>query len=280
MPDPALLALGSALCYGFVDFAGGLLARRAEFAAVAFAGQVGGFVFMLGVALLFTTADPSMPDLGWGAVSGLGTAVGMVFLYRGLIGGAMSIVVPISAVGSVTVPVLVGMTLLGERPSVPGLAGIGLAVIALGAVSRSGAGDAEGAKSSVRDALIASAGFAVQYLALAQAAPEAGLWPVVASRLAATSAILPIVIRRGNGVRLPWRFAVGSAVNGCFAALSLVLYLLATRQGLTTIAVVLASFYPVVPVVLGIVALRERPGPVRSAGLVLAAAAVVLLGYG
>ncbi|ONF72362.1 hypothetical protein [Amycolatopsis keratiniphila] len=60
MPDPTLLALGSALCYGFVDFAGGLLARRAEFAAVAFAGQVGGFLFMLGAVLLFTTADPSM----------------------------------------------------------------------------------------------------------------------------------------------------------------------------------------------------------------------------
>ncbi|ONF72361.1 hypothetical protein AVR91_0209090 [Amycolatopsis keratiniphila subsp. keratiniphila] len=79
------------------------------------------------------------------------------------------------------------------------------------AVSRSGAGDAEGAKSSVRDALIASAGFAVQYLALAQAVPEAGLWPVVASSLAATSAILPIVIRRWNGVRLPWRSVSGPA---------------------------------------------------------------------
>jgi drug/metabolite transporter (DMT)-like permease len=125
---------------------------------------------------------------------------------------------------------------------------------------------------AARDALIASASFAVQYLALAQAAPQAGLWPVLT--------ILPMALPAGKGLSLPRGPAVLSALNGCFAALSLMLYMFATRQELTTIAVVLASFYPVVPVVLGIVALRERPTWVQAAGLAGAAVAVVLLGLG
>ncbi|MDO0938588.1 hypothetical protein QQY66_45285 [Streptomyces sp. DG2A-72] len=40
----ALLALASAVCYGIVDFAGGLLSRRVHFAVVTFLGQVGGLV--------------------------------------------------------------------------------------------------------------------------------------------------------------------------------------------------------------------------------------------
>lgn len=280
MPDPTLLALGSALSYGLVDFAGGLLARRAASVAIAFAGQAAGFVFMLGAALLLTPEVPSLPDLGWGAASGVGTGFGMVFLFRAMASGALSIVVPVSAVGSVTLPVIAGVALLGERPSAPAWFGIGLAICALWAVSRSSHGDGPGATPAARVALIASVGFAVQYLALAQAAPQAGLWPLVASRLAATLTVLPMALPSGSSLRLPSRLAVLSALNGCFAALSLMLYLFATREGLTTIAVVLASFYPVVPVVLGIVALRERPSRIQAAGLAGAAAAVVLLGFG
>ncbi|MEV6910810.1 EamA family transporter [Amycolatopsis sp. NPDC051071] len=280
MAAPVLLALGSALSYGFVDFAGGMLARRAVFTAVAFACQAGGFVFMIGVVLILPSASPSMADLWWGAASGVGTGVGMVFLYRGMVRGAMSVVVPVSAVGSVTLPVLAGVLLFGERPSAVAWGGIAVAISALWAVSRSGPGEGTGPTPHTRDALIASCGFAVQYLALAQAAPEAGLWPVVASRFAATLTVLPMALTTGNGVRLSPRHTVYAVLIGSLAALSLLLYMLATQRGLTAIAVVLSSFYPVVPVVLGIVALRERPSRTQAAGLAGAAAAVVLLAFG
>jgi uncharacterized membrane protein len=40
----------------------------------------------------------------------------MMFLYRGLSPGDMSVVVPVSAVGGIALPVLVGVTLLGDCP--------------------------------------------------------------------------------------------------------------------------------------------------------------------
>ncbi|MGH3731734.1 MAG: EamA family transporter [Micromonosporaceae bacterium] len=44
--------------------------------------------------------------------------------------------------------------------------------------------------------------------------------------------------------------------------------------------VVVASLYPVIPVLLGITVLRERPTKPQVGGLLLAAVAVVLLGIG
>ncbi|MEV0074474.1 hypothetical protein [Amycolatopsis sp. NPDC050768] len=54
-----LLALASAVCYGLSDFVGGLVSRRAPFAAVALIGQGGGLL----LALLLT------PILSSGAVT-------------------------------------------------------------------------------------------------------------------------------------------------------------------------------------------------------------------
>ncbi|MFI5613406.1 EamA family transporter [Amycolatopsis sp. NPDC051903] len=269
-----LLALASAICYGLSDFVGGLVARRAPFAAVALIGQVGGLVLALAVApMLPAAASPA--DLGWGALSGVGTGVGMVFLFRGLARGAMSVVVPTSAVAGVALPVLAGVAFLGERPALATWLGIAIAVPALWLVSRTGTATGATAGPAV-DGLIASVGIAVQYLALAQAGPAAGAWPLVAGRVAAILTLVPWAAFRG--LRLPAaRLTLFAALSGAAAALALLCYLLATRHQLVVIAVVLSSLYPVLPVLLGIFLLRERLRTLQVCGLVTAAAAVVLL---
>ena len=263
----ALLALASALAYGIADYAGGVLSRRAHFGTVAFLGQVGGLVFALAAAP-FVPAPVSLAGLGWGALSGVGTGVGMLFLYRGVSRGAMSVVVPVSAVGGVAIPVVVGVALLGDRPSLLAWAGIVVAVPALWLVAHT-RGPAK--PDGVGDALIASVGIAVQYLALAQA--EAGLWAVVAGRVAAALVVLP-------AVRRPVTAVVPAAACGAAAALALTCYLLATWQQLVTVAVVLSSLYPAIPVLLGITLLRERLTGTQIFGLVCAGAAVGLLVVG
>jgi drug/metabolite transporter (DMT)-like permease len=303
----ALLALASAACYGLADVAGGLLSRRADFALVALAGQAGGLALTVPVALLLPTATPAAQDVGWGALSGVGTGLGMVFLYRGLSRGAMSVVVPVSAVGGVALPVLIGVALLGDRPSLISWTGIAAAVPALWLVSRGGNDEQHSASSTGTaasvDGLIAGAGIALQYVALAQAAPAAGIWPVTAGRLTALITVLITVLStalpaalapahsrrahprprlpglpRPSGLPLP--YAAGAAATGMVAALALVLYLLATREQLLVIAVVLASLYPVIPVLLALTVLRERPTPLQAAGLLGAAAAIGLLTAG
>jgi drug/metabolite transporter (DMT)-like permease len=270
----ALLALASAVCYGLSDFVGGLLSRRASFAAVALTGQLGGLLLGLVVALTVDAAAVASSDLWWGAVSGVGTGVGMVFLFRGLGRGAMSVVVPVSAVAGVALPVLVGVAFLGERPSPWSWLGIAVAVPGLWLVSHTGAPTGPAAGAAV-DGLIASVGIAVQYLALAQAGPAAGAWPIVAGRVAAILTILPWAV--ATGARLPARLSLSAAGTGAAAALALLCYLLATRHQLLVIAVVLSSLYPVIPVLLGITVLRERLTTTQAGGLLAAGAAVILL---
>lgn len=270
------LALASAACYGVADLAGGLLSRRANVAVVAVIGQVAGLVFLLPVALLLP-AQPAVRDLGWGALSGVGTGIGMLFLYRGLRSGAMSVVVPVSAVGGLSIPVLVGVALLGDRPSMLSTLGIGVAVPALWLVSRTGAARGSVAASATLDALVASAGISLQYLALAPADPRSGIWPVVAGRL---TAAITIALLLRQPPRVPARLFLGAALTGGCAALALVTYLLATRQQLVTVAVVLSSLYPVIPVLLGLTVLRERLTGRQVVGLFAAGTAIVLLTVG
>jgi drug/metabolite transporter (DMT)-like permease len=67
---------------------------------------------------------------------------------------------------------------------------------------------------------------------------------------------------------------------GAGAALGLTLFQLAAQRELPAVAVVIASLYPALPVVLGLVLLHERVGRWQAVGLVSAGAATVLLAAG
>ncbi|WP_285486948.1 DMT family transporter [Amycolatopsis taiwanensis] len=273
-----LLALASAACYGLSDFAGGLLSRRASFVAVALIGQLSGLALAFVAAAITTSALPGLADLGWGAASGVGTGIGMMFLFRGLSRGAMSVVVPVSAVGGVALPVLVGVT-LGSRPSPVTWLGIALTLPALWLVSQPRRGTGRQVLPAMADGLIASGGIALQYLALAQAGPHSGLWPVVAGRVTAAATIAALAVPVGTGLRLrlPTRHTLTAVMTGGSAALALVCYLLATRDQLMVVAVVLSSLYPVIPVLLGIGVLGERLSRQQIAGTVGAGLAIALI---
>lgn len=277
-----LLALGSAVNYGLSDYVGGVASRRASFLRIAMLGQIGAFV-VVGLAAPFVS--PTMPpwaDLAWGGLSGVGTAIGMTFLFRGMGRGAVSIVVPTSAVGGVALPILVGVAVLGERPELLAWLGIALTVPALWVISRGNGGDGHAARTAVLDGLVASVGIALQYLALAQAGPDSGVWAVVAGRVTsiATVLVLRVIVSdkhtevAEDGSR---RATYGGLLAGALAGLALVCFLYATRSELVTVAVVVASLYPVVPVILSVTVLRERLSRVQGVGLVAAMAATVMI---
>ncbi|WP_197681561.1 EamA family transporter [Actinopolymorpha singaporensis] len=305
----AVLALGSAACFGLADYVGGLLTRRANATSVAFTVQASGALVVL-AGLAVTASDTSdtygtcVAALGWGALSGVGTAVGVLFLYKGMAGGPMSVVVPLSTMGGVVLPVLVGVTLLSEKPSPSAWVGIVLAVPAIALVCAAGGSGTRVGRAAVVAALVSSVGFALQYVALAQAGSSAGLWPVAAGRVASMLTMvvsIPVAkwmsqLRsapetapgsapesqptRRSPLKLPPRLALAAAGNGILAAAGLTLYLAATGQTSMSVAVVLSSLYPVVPVLLGVVVLRERLTRRQVAGLATAAVTVVLVTAG
>jgi drug/metabolite transporter (DMT)-like permease len=279
----ALLALVSSLAYGLSDVVGGLASRRVRPLLVASVGQVGGLAAMAIAVAVLPRADPAAADLAWGALSGLGTAAAMIFLFRGMARGAMSVVVPVSAVGGVALPVVVGVALLGDRPSPTAWIGVALVLPSLWLVSR-GAGNGAPTAPALRDGLASGVGVAVQYLGLAQAGPTAGLWPVLAGRVTAVVAVAALgwvaarrrgaVVDPGPSRRVPVVLAVAA---GVLAAVALTAYLIAARTEYVSVAVVLSSLYPVVPVVVGLAVLGERVRRLQAVGLAGALIAAALV---
>ncbi|MBD3006177.1 DMT family transporter [Streptomyces sp. 5-10] len=295
-----LLAVASALCFGTTHFLSGLVSRHRHGVTVAACAQAGGTVVSLVPVLLTQDANAPPSALGWGALSGLGTGVGVACLYWSMNQGPMSVVVPVSDVTAVGLPVLAGIALLGDRPSPPALTGIALGLPALWLVSRgesrgprgprgpceprepreSRLGHGQGAdrsRSAVVMALVAGVGLAVHFFALARIPASAGWWPVVVSRAVSVAVILALFPATGASLRLPRRAAAVAAVAGALGTLATILYLLATRQELLSVAVVLSALYPAVPVLLALTFLRERITRPQAVGLLGAGLAIGLI---
>jgi len=273
-----ILALGAALAYGLSDFLGGLLSRRASPWAIAMLAQLVGAITVT-IAAATTTSALTASDLGWGAASGIGSGLGTAFLYRGLGGGQMNVVAPLSALGAAVVPVAVGFG-LGERPGTLTWIGIVCALPAIWLVSRAGSdvAAAAGRAASVRDGLLAGASFGLLFVALGQVPESAGLWPLalgqwVAFVVLAVGARLVAAPVRAAGSQI---LAAAGAVGVC-AAVATVLYQLAARSQLVSVAAVLTSLYPALTVALAAAFLHERVNRTQACGLALAVAAVVLV---
>jgi drug/metabolite transporter (DMT)-like permease len=273
-----VLALSSAVAYGTADFLGGLASRRGPVFGVVALAQVAGLVALL-VLLPWLGGPVGISDLAWGAAAGLAGAAGLLLFFRTLARGAMSVVAPITGVTGAAVPVLVGL-LGGERIGLWAAVGIALALVAVVLVSAEGGLRALGA---IRPALLVPAlgagiGLGLAFVLLDRTADTSGLTPLVAVRLA--SAVLVVVLALGGRQSL----RVGRAglplvlLSGMGDMTANALFLLAVHQGgQLAITGILASLYPVVTVALAQLVLRERLVGTQIAGLVAAAAAVVLI---
>ncbi len=273
-----VLALGAAVAYGLSDFIGGLASRRTTPWPVALLGAAGGLVGAIALSSA-VAGDPSSADLLWGAVSGLGSGAGTVFLYRGLATGRMAVVAPVSAVGAAVVPVVVGVA-TGERPSVLVAVGIAVALPGIWLVARMPETGVEHRSGGMVDGLLAGLGFGLLFVALGQVPDEAGFWPLAASQGAALATVCALAI----ALRAPWIPTATSelwgAVAGLVATLAVLLFLLATQTDLLTVAAVLTSLYPAFTILLAAVVLREHIYRAQGAGLVLCGVAVAFVAAG
>ncbi|WP_203136651.1 EamA family transporter [Microbacterium sp. JZ31] len=276
-----LLALASAAAYGVSDFFGGLFSKRHSAWTIAFWGQLGALL-TAGLLALWVGGRPQPPDFLWAGVAGVGSALGTAFLYRGLAGGRMSVVAPISAVVSAAVPIVVGVA-TGERPAALTWVGIAVGLVAIWLVARApdpAGGTREGAAASVRDGVIAGAGFGAYFAAIGQVREEAGLWPNAASMVVAALVLLGVLLAVRAPLRLPPRRAGLALLPGVLGAVALTLFLLASQAGLLTVVAVIASLYPAATVILAAAVLHERIHRGQAVGLAACAAAVALVAVG
>ncbi|WP_211352344.1 EamA family transporter [Nocardioides albertanoniae] len=129
-------------------------------------------------------------------------------------------------------------------------------------------------------ALVAGVGFALQFVALPLAEESAGMWPIVASRVASVAVIGLLVVGNLPALKVPPKIVVAAVGAGVLGTLALVLYSLATQQQLVSLAVVLTALYPAIPVILGMIFLEERLSTLQVVGLILAGAAITLITLG
>jgi len=235
---------------------------------------------LLAVPLL--GAGPPPPrDLAIGALVGLVGLVGIAALYRGLAIARMSVVAPITAVVAAAVPIAYGV-LRGERPSALAIVGIALALGAVALVSRASdedvAGDPEPQRAGLMLACLSGVGFGLVYVLLA--ASSRGAWPLVASRTMFILCTGAIVLWTRAPLTRPAGMIRLAALSGVLDMGANVLYLLALRHTLISIAAVIASLYPASTVMLARLVLHERLHGIQWAGVACALAGVVLMARG
>ena len=294
-----ILALAAAVLYGTADFLGGVASRRASVFAVLATTVPAGAAVVIVVALLgeapwlggllghglgSPTSVGGWGAVGWAAASGVCGASGLVAFYAGFAAAPISVVAPVAALVSTVLPVGVAIA-GGERLTSRMVAGGLICLVAIVLVSmppgRRRRPDV-GAASRLRGlgyGVAAGAGFGLFFLCLKNAGQSGVLWPVAISRTAGT--LVAVGIALATRTR-PWRRAGGGTgvialVSGAVDAAANVCYVLATRAGLFGLAVVITSLYPGMTVLLARWVLGERMRWLQRAGLLLAAAGVVLL---
>lgn len=277
-----VLALAAAVGYGASDFVGGLTARRHSPWAAALIGQLVGGLAMAAAGLsLPGVARPA--DFAWALISGVGSAVGTIFLYRGLSRSRMGVVAPVSGVGAALVPVLVGVS-LGERLGALTWVGILAALPGIYFVSREVADETGRSWSGIADGALAGLGFGLLFVALAQIPESAGVLPLAANE--GIAAVFTLIA--ASLLRQPWvprdragrRAAGWGAVSGLLGAAGTAAFLLASHSADLAMIGVLVSLYPAVTVLLAASVLRERFRVSQGLGLLVCGGSVALMAMG
>ncbi len=270
-----ILALTSAVFYGFGDFLGGIATRRSSVWTVTAWSQTFG-LGVLAIGLFVVPADVvTTADILWGALAGVIGLVGLAMLYSTLASGSMTIVAPIAGATTAVIPVVVDLS-QGAELSARHWFGIGLA---LGAVLLIGI-DPAGKSTDIRTigrAILAGTAFGIFFIALAQTSEASGLWPLVAAR--GTTIPIAFLIAGFRGVAAPpkGRDLGLVALLGNLDMAANVAIALALQRGPLGISTVLSSLYPAFTAIAAVIVLRERPRPAQTVGIVLAMGAIVAL---
>jgi len=279
-----LLGLTAAVLYGSGDFLGGMASRRAHVLTVLTLVETAGVIVALAAAAV-SSGPASLAGLAWGVSAGLVGGLGLIIFYAGLAAGPMSVVAPVSGLVSTVLPVAVALA-EGERPGAPVYAGALLCLVAIVLASSASGGDTGGETSpgrrpgrAIAYGTASGVSFGLFFLLIRNAGQSGEVWPVAAGRIGelaivlAAAAVLRPGLLRGIGGGIP----LAAAGAGVIDVLANICYVAATRTGAFGLAVVLASLYPGVTVLLARVVLGERLRWIQRAGLGLAAIGILLV---
>jgi drug/metabolite transporter (DMT)-like permease len=272
-----VFGLGSAVAWGAGDFVGGLAARRAGAIAVAAGATVVGFAILL---LLLAIVRPPLPPsdvLVLGGIAGIAGGLGLAALYRGLSLGSMGLVAALSGVGSVLLPLIVGVWLAGDVIGPWQWVGVAAALSAGAAASGATLRGVSAAALSM--AVVAAVGFGLWYVILDRAAETHELWALVASRGSSSVIVGGLAMARGGarGLRSSWRLvlAAGALDLGGNAG-----FVLARGTLPVGVAAALSGLYPIATMLLARGVIGEALPRLGVGAVALAVIGIVLISVG
>lgn len=253
--------IASAATWGAADFIGGLATKRTSPYRVLFLGQLAGLVPFLLLALLTVETIPSIADSLWSAFASLLGLGGLIFLYRALASGQMTIAAPVSALFSALIPVLIGFF---------------LAFFAMWLISQTDGMNLRFSLSDLRLPLTSGMFFCLYFIALHKATVHTFFWPLAISRITGVLALGLFALLRRQPAMPPrglWGIVI---LNGILDIAGNGFYALAARTGRLDIAAVLGALYPASTVLLAWILLKEKISTIQTIGILCAFAAIVL----
>lgn len=265
----------SAATWGAADFIGGLASKRTSPYRVLFLAELAGVIPFLILALVTREAIPAPSDLLWAGLASLLGLAGLVFLYRALAGGQMTIAAPVSALFSALIPVVFAFFTEG-LPSTTTLIGFGLAFLAVWLISQTEGMKLRFSLSDLRLPLISGLFFGLYFITIHQATLNAFFWPLVSARSTGL-VVLGFIALLSRQPALPPRSLWGIVIlNGILDISGNAFYVLAARTGRLDVAAVLGALYPASTVLLAWILLKERISPVQTIGILFAFVAIIL----
>jgi len=269
----------SALSWGAGDFAGGLAARKLGAYRAVFYSDLLGLLALFIFNAFYREELPPISSLVIAGIAGMGGSVGMIILYYSMAHGQMSIAAPVSALFAAVLPVVVGAITQGF-PSFVHFIGFGLALLAVWLISQ---GDSLNRfhvdrLSDLRLPLLAGLGFGSYFIIMHYATNgiSSTVWPIIASRFAATFMLMIVVLARRQSFSIQrdaWGLVLVNAildVGGNF------FYLFALQFGRLDISAILSSLYPGATVLLAWFILKEKISRPQWVGILTALLAIAL----
>jgi drug/metabolite transporter (DMT)-like permease len=267
--------IASAATWGAGDFLGGLASKRTSPYRVLFLGQLAGLIPFFFLALLTNEIIPPAVDVLWSALASLLGLAGLVFLYRALSGGQMTIAAPVSALFSALIPVVFAIFTAG-LPSITTLIGFILAFLAVWLISQADGMNLRFSLSDLRLPLTSGLFFGLYFIVLHRATLHTFCWPLAISRLVGVLA-LGLVAFLSRQPAMPPRGLWGIVIlSGILDIAGNGFYALAARTGRLDVAAVLGALYPASTVLLAWLILKEKISRIQTIGILCAFAAIVL----
>ncbi len=274
------LALIACFSYGTSGFLSGIKSRGIPVLTLVLFTTTAGLIIFLIVLWVRGMPFPRDPNLLYAVLGGIFSVGGFCCFYRGLAVGAISIVVPISAL-CVTLPVIVSLA-YGEILVTLQWFGIILAFSGSMLISfeKKISDNTKRLAAGIIPALGAALGFGAFYVAMDLAGTVDPLWAVVVAKLSYFLFLLPAILFKRPPLKVNLVHMPGVVAIGLLEAIAALAYTTATTLGMLSLVAVISSLYPAVSLILAAIILKERLVGHQLIGVVLAISGITLISMG